>query len=173
MSTRTFIGIGSNLGDPERQVRAAIDSLAGLPSTVFDRSSGLYRTAPWGDLHQPDFVNAVVELQTGLSAPALLAELKRLEDEAGRVRDAARRWGPRRLDLDLLWFGGEAIELDDLVVPHPRMHERAFVLQPLCELEPMLELPGRGRVDVLLAGLAIDGIQRVSEGAPATAVPPA
>ncbi len=173
MTTRTFIGIGSNLDDPQRQVRSAIDALAELPETMFDRSSGLYRTAPWGDTHQPDFVNAVVELQTGLSASDLLGALQAIENAAGRVRDPGRPWGPRRLDLDLLWFGGETIDLDDLVVPHPRMHERAFVLQPLCELEPMLDLPGRGRVDVLLAGLAADGIQRLSEGAPATAVPPA
>lgn len=173
MTTRTFIGIGSNLDDPERQVRAAIDALARLPSTTFDRSSGLYRTMAWGDVQQPDFINAVVELQTGLTALELLAALQSLEDAAGRVRDPGRPWGPRELDLDLLWFGGETIETEELVVPHPRMHERAFVLQPLSELEPMLELPGRGRVDVLLAGLDLDGIRRLSEAAPATAVPPA
>lgn len=171
--TRTFIGIGSNLDDPERQVRSAIDSLSELPSTHFDRSSGLYRTAAWGDVHQPDFINAVVELQTGLTALELLAAVQSLENAAGRVRDPGRPWGPRELDLDILWFGGETIERDDLLIPHPRMHERAFVLQPLAELEPMLELPKHGRVDVLLAGMDLAGIRRLSEAAPATALPPA
>lgn len=167
--TRAFVGIGSNLDGPEARVREAVVALGELQSTWLDRCSGLYRTAPWGDRYQPDFVNAVVELQTELSADALLAELQRLEDEAGRERDPLRRWGPRNLDLDLLWFGGEAIDTDQLTVPHPRMHVRAFVLQPLCDLEPMLEIPGRGRADALLAALEVDDIERLPEPDPATA----
>lgn len=169
MTTRAFIGLGSNLDGPEARVREAIAALGGLERTWLDRCSGLYRTAPWGDRHQPDFVNAVVELQTGLSAERLLAALHHLEDAAGRQRDPRRRWGPRKLDLDLLWFGGEIIETADLTVPHPRMHERAFVLQPLCDLEPMLEIAGHGRADVLLAALDADDIQRLPEPDPASA----
>ena len=165
---RVFIGVGSNLDGPEVRVREAVVALGELDRTELDRCSGLYRTAPWGDQYQPDFVNAVVELQTGLSAHDLLAGLHDLEDAAGRERDASRPWGPRCLDLDLLWFGGETIGTADLTVPHPRMHERAFVLQPLCDLEPMLEIAGV-RADVLLAGLDTSGIARLPEPDPMTA----
>lgn len=166
---RVFVGIGSNLGDPVRSVREAVDALAALPETVFDRCSALYRTPPWGDPNQPDFVNAVVEFATDLAPETLQGHLQRIEDAAGRERDPGRRWGPRSLDLDLLWYGGAGIDTTELTVPHPRMHERAFVLQPLCDLEPMLELPGHGRIDALLAGLDLSGIRRMSESEPATA----
>ncbi|MBY6204969.1 2-amino-4-hydroxy-6-hydroxymethyldihydropteridine diphosphokinase [Halomonas denitrificans] len=165
--TRAFVGIGSNLGGPARRVLDAIDALGRLPDTEPGRRSPLYRTAPWGETDQPDFVNAVAELRTALDPEALLDELQRLETEAGRVRDPEHRWGPRVLDLDLLWFGGLEIDTPRLTVPHPRMHERAFVLQPLCDLEPRLELP-RGRVDALLAELGPVGIDRVPEEDPET-----
>lgn len=165
---RAFVGLGSNLDGPEVRVREAVSALGALDRTELDRCSGLYRTAPWGDKYQPDFVNAVVELQTGLSAHDMLTALQGLEDAAGRERDTSRPWGPRCLDLDLLWFDGETIDTPDLTVPHPRMHERAFVLQPLCDLEPMLEIDGR-RADVLLAGLDASGIERLPEPDPMTA----
>lgn len=159
---RAFIGIGSNLDAPEHRVLDAVDALARLPDTEAGRRSALYRTAPWGETDQPDFVNAVVELRTMLDPETLLDELQRLENEAGRLRDPERRWGPRVLDLDLLWYGGQTIDHPRLTVPHPRMHERAFVLQPLSDLEPRLELP-RGRVDTLLAGLEPAGIERLAD----------
>ncbi len=161
---RAFVGIGSNLGAPERRVLDAIDALGRLPATEPGRRSALYRTAPWGETDQPDFVNAVAELRTALEPEALLDELQKLENAAGRVRDPKHRWGPRVLDLDLLWFGGRALDTPRLTVPHPRMHERAFVLQPLCDLEPLLELP-QGRVDALLAELGPAGVQRLPDPA--------
>jgi 2-amino-4-hydroxy-6-hydroxymethyldihydropteridine diphosphokinase len=131
--TRAYVGVGSNLDEPARQVRSAIDALR----TVGDVSavSSLYRTAPWGKTDQPEFVNAVVALDTKLRPRPLLHALKWLESELGRAEES-ERWGPRRIDFDILIFGDEEIDDGDLVIPHPRLAERAFALVPLAEIAP-------------------------------------
>jgi 2-amino-4-hydroxy-6-hydroxymethyldihydropteridine diphosphokinase len=141
--TVAYIGIGSNLGDPVRQVRAAFDALERLPQSRLVKKSSLYRTAPVGHADQPDFINAVAQLETGLSAERLLAELQALEARHGRARSFPN--APRTLDLDVLLYGNAAIALPGLTVPHPRMHERAFVLKPLMEIAP--ELPYRAELE--------------------------
>jgi 2-amino-4-hydroxy-6-hydroxymethyldihydropteridine diphosphokinase len=140
------VGIGANLGERERSIRRASELIGA------SRLSALRETEPWGVLDQPRFLNAVAELETELSARTLLKLLLAVERELGRVR-GAERWGPRVIDLDLLLYGSETIEEPGLTVPHPRLHERRFVLEPLVELDPELEVPGRGRVSALLAEL--------------------
>lgn len=130
--TLAYIGIGSNQGDPAAAVEAAIARLAGLGAVP--RRSRLYRTKPWGVTDQPDFVNAVAALETELDARSLLDALKGIERDLGRI--ATYRWGPRAIDLDILTYGDARIDEPDLVVPHPRMTERAFVLVPLAEIDP-------------------------------------
>jgi 2-amino-4-hydroxy-6-hydroxymethyldihydropteridine diphosphokinase len=132
---RAFIGLGANLGDPLAALRGALDDLARLPATRLIRASGLYGSTPV-DSSGPDYVNAVAEISTCLSAPALLAALQQQELGAGRERPY--RNAPRTLDLDVLLFGTARIDSPALVVPHPRMTERAFVLMPLAELAPEL-----------------------------------
>jgi len=144
-----YIGLGSNLDDPPAQVEAAMHALAHLPHTRLVARSRLYRTAPWGDVAQPEFVNAVARLDTSLTAIDLMRALLGVERAAGRVR-GPERYGPRVLDLDLLLYGDQRIDTADLAVPHPRLAERAFVLVPLCEIAPALEIPGSGRVEELL-----------------------
>lgn len=137
-----FIGLGSNLAEPERQLRAAIAELARLPHTRLVASSSLYRSAPVGYADQPDFVNAVALLETTLAPQQLLHALFELEHRHGRERTF--RNAPRVLDLDLLLYDGLICHADGLTLPHPRMHERAFVLQPLLEIAPECVIPGRG-----------------------------
>ena len=152
-----YIGLGSNLSDPRAQVEAALLALARLPHTRLVARSRLYRTAPWGDVAQPDFVNAVAQLETALDAPALMQALLAIERAAGRVR-GVERYGPRVLDLDLLVYGDQRIEAAGLIVPHPRLAERAFVLVPLREIAPSLEIPGSGRVERLLQRIDTAGV---------------
>ena len=135
--TIAYVGIGSNLDDPQAQVMRAFDELAALPRTRLDARSSLYRSAPVGHADQPDFVNAVAALETELSARQLLQGLQGIEQKHGRKRSFAN--APRALDLDLLLYGSAEIDAAGLQVPHPRMRERAFVLQPLLEIAP--ELP--------------------------------
>lgn len=161
-----WIGLGSNLDSPVAQLSAAVRGLAQLPESRLIRVSGFYQTPPWGERDQPTFMNAVVELETGLSAPQMLAGLLAMERCAGRQRDG-RRWGPRRIDLDLLLLGQE-IHDGDPVVPHPRLHERAFVLVPLAELDPEIDVPGQGLVKDLLNTVSLEGIERVSLTHPAS-----
>jgi 2-amino-4-hydroxy-6-hydroxymethyldihydropteridine diphosphokinase len=130
-----YVALGANLGDAVRAVREAIARIGNLPQTALARQSSLYRTAPI-DAGGPDYINAVAEVSTRLSAPELLAQLQRLEQEAGRER--IYRNAPRTMDLDLLLFGSGRIESAALTVPHPRMHLRAFVLVPLAEIAPQL-----------------------------------
>ena len=134
--TVAYVGVGSNLEDPRTQVLTALEELGRLPETRLLKQSSLYRSAPLGHAEQPDFVNAVAQLETGLSAERLLAELQALEQRHGRKRSFAN--APRTLDLDLLLFGSASIDTAALKVPHPRMHERAFVLEPLLEIAPQL-----------------------------------
>ena len=143
-----FIGLGANLGEPEAQVRRAIAALAGLPATRLVAASSLYASAPVGVPEQPDFVNAVAEIETELGARALLDGLLAIEARFGRERKSPG--APRTLDLDLLLYGDRAIAEPNLVVPHPRMHERAFVLAPLVEIAPDAVVPGKGRAAELL-----------------------
>jgi len=145
-----FIGLGSNLDTPRGQVERALRELDALPRTRLVARSRLYCTAPWGGVAQPDFINAVAQLETELDAHALMRALLTIEHRAGRSRDGERN-GPRVLDLDLLLYGNECIADADLQVPHPRLHERAFVLAPLAEIAPDLAVPGQGPVSELLA----------------------
>jgi 2-amino-4-hydroxy-6-hydroxymethyldihydropteridine diphosphokinase len=153
--TRAFVGLGSNLGDREGTLRAAVGRLGGLQETEVVRVSTFRNTEPVGKVDQPRFLNGAVELDTGLSARVLLGALLELERAFGRDRSTAPPRGPRTLDLDLLLYGDEVIDEPGLEVPHPRMHERAFVLEPLVELDPDLEVPGRGSVQGLLAKLEL------------------
>lgn len=154
------IGLGSNLDRPERQIERAIEALAGLPATRLRARSALYRTPPWGYPDQPWFVNAAALLETGLDPLALHAALRAIEDRAGRRRDGPR-WGPRVLDLDLLLHGESVISSETLTLPHPRMHERAFVLLPLAEIAPDWRLQGGERVADACARLDIAAVTRI------------
>jgi 2-amino-4-hydroxy-6-hydroxymethyldihydropteridine diphosphokinase len=138
------VALGSNLDDPRLQVERGFAALAALPQTRLLARSRLYRTPPWGMLGQPDFVNAAARLETGLAPRALLDALLAVEADAGRVRGV--RNGPRILDLDLLLYGDRIIDEPGFTVPHPRLHERAFVLLPLADIAPDAEVPGQGRV---------------------------
>ena len=146
---RAFIGLGANIDDPLAHLMRALRDLEQLPSTRALRSSGLYRTAPVGPTGQPDYVNAVARLDTRLSPLQLLQQLMALERLHGRVRNGVR-WGPRPLDLDLLLYDNEVLSSEELTLPHPRMHEREFVLRPLHDLAPDLVVPGQGPVRELL-----------------------
>jgi len=143
-----YIGLGSNLADPRAQVDRALSALGDLPQTRLLRRSRLYRSDPWGRPEQPEFVNAVAGLQTGLKPRELLDALLAIERGAGRVRDATR-WGPRVLDLDILVYGDQIIDEPGLHIPHPHLHERAFVLLPLAEIAPELVVPRLGRIGEL------------------------
>ena len=152
-----YIGLGSNLLDPQAQVRQALQNLTTLPRTLRVAVSRLYGSRALGPLTQPDFVNAVAAVLTRLTAPQLLQELHRLERQAGRPA-AHEHWGPRVLDLDLLVFGREQCSGTELVLPHPGVVERNFVLYPLADIAPDLAVPGSGRVRELLARVSADGV---------------
>ncbi len=158
-STKAFIGLGANLGDPEAQVRRALAALADLPGTRLVTASSFYRSAPVGVVAQPDFINAVAEIETALGARALLEALLAAERRFGRRRDFPG--APRTLDLDLLLYGDRVIAEPGLVVPHPRMHERAFVLAPLAEIAPDIAIPGKGRAGALLAARTDQKIEKI------------
>ena len=158
--TIAYIGIGSNLEDPRAQVLGAFDELAEIPQTRVTARSSLYRTAPVGHAAQPDFINAVAAVDTQLSADALLRELQTLEARHGRKRSFQN--APRTLDLDLLLFGDARIDEPGLSVPHPRIGERAFVLQPLVEIAPKLNIPGVGSAREQLAACAGQTVERIA-----------
>jgi len=155
------IGLGANLGDAPATVRAAMQALARLPDCRLLAASRLYRTPAWGNEDQPDFINAAVALETGLPAPTLLEHLLRTEQDFGRVRLPDERWGPRTLDLDLLLHGEQVIDLPQLKVPHPYLHERAFALLPLADVAPEAVIPGRGTVRGALAAMKTCGIEPI------------
>lgn len=156
-----YIGLGSNLADPYGQVQAGIQALGGLAGTSLRARSWLYATAPVGPIEQPDYVNAVVALET-LRAPLdLLSGLQRIESRHGRARDGSR-WGPRILDLDLLVWEGCQLALPGLTLPHPEIRHRAFVLVPMADIAPLdLLIPGQGRLDELLHACPRQGITRI------------
>ena len=159
VSQRCFIALGANLGDPVVTVKAAILALRGLPQTEFIAASSLYHTAPVGLKHQPDFINAVVELVAVASATALMESLFSIEGRFGRLRSVKN--APRTLDLDLLLYGDLRSDDPQLTLPHPRLHERAFVLAPLAEIAPQLSIPGCGRVGDLLLRCAGQQIEKM------------
>lgn len=159
MGQRCFIALGANLGDPVLTVQAAILALRELPLTEFVAASSLYRTAPVGLKHQPDFINAVVELIAVPPAPTFLEMLFEIEARFGRRRSVKN--APRTLDLDLLLYGEEIRNDPQLTLPHPRLHERAFVLAPLAEIAPELTIPGRGPVVGLLSGCAEQKVEKL------------
>ncbi len=147
------MGIGSNLDDPGLQVRAALVALTGIPSTRLLASSALWRNPPLGSPDQPDYVNAVAGLLTRLAPLELLDALLGLEREQGRDRRPGERWGPRRIDLDLLVYGDLVMDTGRLILPHPGIASRNFVLFPLLEIAPGLSVPGLGPVRRLAAAL--------------------
>jgi 2-amino-4-hydroxy-6-hydroxymethyldihydropteridine diphosphokinase len=152
-----YVGVGSNLADPQRQVEQACERLAQLPRTRRVLVSRLYRSRPFGPVPQPDFVNAVAGLLTQLTAPELLQEMRTLESAFGRPA-ARERWGPRILDLDLLAFARERRADAILMLPHAGIVERNFVLYPLADIAPDLDLPGLGRVTELKGRVSSEGI---------------
>ena len=158
---RAYIAIGSNLQQPRLQVTQAFDLLDTLPHTSLVRRSSLYRTAPVGYDNQPDFINAVAEIETALEPRQLLQELLALESAQGRERPFPN--APRVLDLDLLLYNDRIMQTPELTLPHPRMHTRAFVLLPLAEIAPKLLVPGHGAVETLAAQCDQQGVEKLAE----------
>lgn len=156
--TLCYIGIGANLGEAEASVRQAIARLDALPETRLDASSSLFRTAPI-DAGGADYVNAVARIETALPPDALLQALHEVERDFGRERSV--RNAPRTLDLDLLLYGTQKLATAELTVPHPRMQERAFVLIPLLQLDPFIDIPGLGPAHALAPGVAGQAIQKL------------
>ncbi len=157
--TEAFVGLGANLDNPLQQVTQAISELDGIEHTLVLAVSSLYRSAPVGYAEQPDFINAVAKLQTGLSPRRLLDALHVIENRHGRRRSV--RNAPRTLDLDLLLYGAVVVREEDLILPHPRMHERAFVLLPLAEIAPDASLPGFPPLAQLLAQVDRSGVNKL------------
>lgn len=153
-----YVGLGSNLAEPVMQVRRACEALQRLPHTRYLQCSGLYLSPPMGPADQPDYINAVAAVDTALSPHQLLTELQRIEHDQGRTRSV--RWGARTLDLDLLLYGDRIIADARLSVPHPGLADRAFVLYPLQEIAPELEIPGQGPLIDLVARCPKAGLQR-------------
>lgn len=154
-----WVGVGSNLSDPAAQVRLALTRLADIRDTRLLCRSSLYPNPPLGPVEQPDFVNAVAGLLTRLSARDLLAQLQRLERMAGRDHELRVRWGPRPLDLDLLSYGLQRVDEPDLAVPHAGIAQRNFVLLPLMEVAPALQIPGLPPLRVMAAAQTSDPIR--------------
>ncbi|MFW5450500.1 MAG: 2-amino-4-hydroxy-6-hydroxymethyldihydropteridine diphosphokinase [Methylophagaceae bacterium] len=156
---KAYIGLGSNLADPQAQVNTAIEALQALPNTIIVKGSSLYMSPPMGPQDQPDYINAVVEIETELSAHHLLDQLQTIEQQQGRIRK--RHWGERTIDLDLLLYGEQIIADKRLQIPHPGIALRAFVLYPLAEIAPELMIPNMGRIEQLVKQCPLDGLQQV------------
>jgi 2-amino-4-hydroxy-6-hydroxymethyldihydropteridine diphosphokinase len=152
--TRAYVGLGANLGDRSAMLRTAVEQLRREPDVTVVAVSSVRETDPVGFIDQPRFLNAAAALDTELPARELLDRLLGIERRLGRTREGPR-FGPRTIDLDLLLYGDERLEGPDLEVPHPRLHERLFVLEPLFELDPGLVVPGRGTVSALIAGIQL------------------
>jgi 2-amino-4-hydroxy-6-hydroxymethyldihydropteridine diphosphokinase len=155
-----YVGLGSNLQGPARQIENAFELLARIPGTRLIKKSSLYRSSPFGGVEQPDFVNAAAALMTLLSAAELLIELQRIENERGRERGDIL-WGPRVLDLDLLVYSNQKINEHGLIVPHPGIGERNFVLLPLGQVAPGLIIPGLGHIEKLDVSSSEPAISRI------------
>jgi 2-amino-4-hydroxy-6-hydroxymethyldihydropteridine diphosphokinase len=151
--TRAYVGIGSNLGNPRKTIAAALDLLRADAGIELLAVSSLRETDPVGYENQPRFLNGAAALETELPPRKLLERLLAIERQLGRIRRDTPRFGPRTIDLDLLLYGQETLDEPGLTVPHPRLHERRFALEPLVELDPALEIPGRGPIRALLTGL--------------------
>ena len=158
---RVVLALGSNLGDRLENLQGAVDALAGTPGLEFRAVSPVYETRPVGGPEQPDYLNAVVSVDTTLPGRAILGRAQGVEEAFGRVRDVT--WGPRTLDVDVIVCGDEVSADAALTLPHPRAHERAFVLAPWHDIEPDAEIPGRGRVGDLLDAVGLDGVRRVGD----------
>ncbi|MDH5358048.1 MAG: 2-amino-4-hydroxy-6-hydroxymethyldihydropteridine diphosphokinase [Gammaproteobacteria bacterium] len=156
---RVFIGLGSNLADPAAQIEMAINALKSLPQSIFIARSSLYSSPPMGPEDQPDYINAVAELDTALTAHDLLDQLQAIEQQQGRLRQ--RHWGERTLDLDLLLYGEQIFDDKHLQVPHPGIPLRSFVLYPLAEIAPELIIPDMGDIEDLLRHCPRDGLHRI------------
>lgn len=140
-ASRVWIGLGGNVGDVRGSMQQAVAGIAALPETRLEAASSLYRTKPWGDTDQDDFLNACIRISTRLDPLPLLAGLKRIEERLKRRK--TRRWGPRTIDLDIVAFEGVEGEWDGLTLPHPRATSRIFVIKPLSDLDPQLEIGGK------------------------------
>ena len=160
-----YIGLGSNLDNPRRQVVTAIEELDAIPRTHCSARSSLYRSPPLGPPDQPDYINAAAKLDTTLEAAELLEALQKIERSHGRVR-GRERWGPRTLDLDILLYGDTRIDAPGLTVPHPGLHERAFVLYPLGEIAVNIEIPGRGKLSALQARCPRGRLEKINNDNP-------
>lgn len=167
MPARAFIGLGSNLENPLQQLQRALSALAALPRTSLVKVSSFYRSPPLvdedaaqEDAVQPDYINAVAGVETGLEPRELLRSLLQIEQQQDRIRQ--RHWGPRTLDLDLLLYGQSRITESDLIVPHPGLHKRAFVLYPLYEIAPGLQIPELGALQSLLAACDAGRLEKLS-----------
>ena len=156
-----IIALGGNVGDVRATFEVAILDICGLARARLLARSSDYKTPPWGDEQQPPFINACMEIETTLAPDALLATLQDVERKFGRDRASERRWGPRTLDLDLIAYDDLALETDALILPHPRLFERAFVLVPLAEIAPRRKIGGRG-VQAALAEISSAGIERLA-----------
>jgi 2-amino-4-hydroxy-6-hydroxymethyldihydropteridine diphosphokinase len=157
-----YIGLGSNLDDPLSQLKRSVESIKKISGLNFIGISGFYRSAPMGPQDQPDYINAVVKIETDLPAEKVLDELQRIENEHGRVRK--QHWGARTLDLDILLYGTDEINTERLTVPHSGISQRNFVLYPLNDLvNENFEIPNVGKIDNLLASCAMDGITRLDK----------
>jgi len=159
MSERVFIGLGSNLGTPLKQLEIAISALKALPDVELKKVSSTYLTKPMGPADQSDYYNAVAEIVTQLTAEKLLSALQSIENQQGRKRDG-RHWHERVIDLDILLYGEECVNSDELVIPHPGMHERGFVLYPLHELDNNINIPGKGNINILMKNKLLGEVQQ-------------
>lgn len=156
---RAYVGLGANVGDARAAVESAFGALDALPRTRLVGRSRLYRSPAWGPVPQSEYVNAVAAVDTRMEPMQLLDALLGIERAAGRDRSLAPRWGPRTLDLDLLLYGDRSIDVPGLQVPHPRLHERAFVIVPLAEIAPDIGIPGRGSVAAMRDAMATADIE--------------
>lgn len=161
-AVRAYIGLGSNLGDSIALLKSALMALNGISATRCVAHSSFYSSEPLGDVPQNNYINAVAALDTALPAQELLVRLQAIESDHGRIRGAVR-WGPRTVDLDLLLYGSAHIKNDLLTVPHPGIMEREFVLYPLYEIAPELDIPGSGRLQTLVEACPRRGLQRLDK----------
>jgi 2-amino-4-hydroxy-6-hydroxymethyldihydropteridine diphosphokinase len=150
-NTIAYLGLGTNMGDRDAQLRAAVAAIAAIPATALLRQSPIYESKPWGKTGQPDFLNMVVEISTQLEPHTLHRHLQKIERDMGRDRETSEKWGPRPIDIDLLLYGTRTLKTASLVVPHPRMWERYFVMRPLADLAPDLATPEGTPLSNLLA----------------------
>jgi len=156
-----YIALGSNLDDPINQIKEAIANIQNMPKTIIINQSSLYETSPVGFLDQPNFINSVIKIETHFTPHVLLEELQKIEIKARRIRD--KKNGPRTLDLDILLIDDLNLDTDTLTIPHPRMHNRPFVLIPLSEINPNINIPGFGNISNIIKNFSKKGIVKVTE----------